>query len=53
MELNEKDLEVLRVTAEQLWRKGCHNPGEATIAQAFTDLVRRAHAEAQTPEKAK
>jgi len=42
MELSEQDRQVLKFAAEQLWRKGCVNPAEATVAQAFTDLVNRA-----------
>jgi hypothetical protein len=53
MEFSDQDKQVLQLSVEQIWRKGCNNPGEASLAQALTDLVKRVLTQqpAKEPEK--
>lgn len=39
--MSEQDRETLKQAVELVWRKGTHNPQEASIAFSFTQLVQR------------
>jgi len=51
--LSEQDKQVLDLAVAQLWRKGCNTPGEASVAQAFTDLAKRVFMQTQAKEPEK
>lgn len=53
MELSDRDKEILKAATQLVWAKGTHNPQEAAIAQALTDLTNRAIAPQKPAEPEK
>lgn len=41
MEITDQDKEVLKMTTEQIWRKGANSPQEGAVANAFTLFVQK------------
>jgi hypothetical protein len=42
VELTDGDKELLRKSAELIWKRGVHNPDDAAVAFNFTEFVKRA-----------